>query len=585
MAAFGPTGVKVLAGFKRTDGTLLDFSMVVHVANPDEPLPVDHGAWESSDAARYLLSALDGALVAAPAWCTARVDDVLVKPCESGKPPLLRCVECAAAGAAAPRSAAELANMSMSSWGTAPGSEHLLNTCDAVLLTHTFCWPADDTASGDGEDACAAPRKLCLRMVITTHAADTPFMQAALLGSRDVLMHATEAGGSRCACVVALFSGTERRTLSEDAVASLPFPLRNALKHCQHTQVLASLAACVRRSWLGGFLLLGDVAAPLLCRDAAAAAALQALTSQLRVATITASAAFDATLPPSTARNIARIHAAEALEALGEYAAAAELYKSCIDDDARVPGGVSPSPPIMYEYYGLALKRAGNLAGAVAAYRRGIQLVSNCHRMTIDSPEWRETLRLRLYANLINVNPNDGQPFLDMFLPAVPEMVSWNGRGINGQACFTRDAWGIWAENVVTGHRYAVVEAGVFHCSGNPYRLERIARLPDRVGAFDPVCTGGPEPGDFELVSCSSNEQDTQGAHMLRGQGAVSLPQAARTGTCAGCALVIAGMKRCAACRTVEYCSRSCQQAHWRRHKRACRAAVAAAAHIVQQKE
>ena len=49
--------------------------------------------------------------------------------------------------------------------------------------------------------------------------------------------------------------------------------------------------------------------------------------------------------------------------------------------------------------------------------------------------------------------------------------------------------------------------------------------------------------------------------------------------TCAGCGAPGAhGGGTCAACRTVNSCSKACQKGHWAAHKAACRAATAAAA-------
>lgn len=53
----------------------------------------------------------------------------------------------------------------------------------------------------------------------------------------------------------------------------------------------------------------------------------------------------------------------------------------------------------------------------------------------------------------------------------------------------------------------------------------------------------------------------------------------AAAGHCGGCAARGEHFKFCAACRAVSYCSAECQKAHWKEHKAACRAAVAAREH------
>lgn len=42
---------------------------------------------------------------------------------------------------------------------------------------------------------------------------------------------------------------------------------------------------------------------------------------------------------------------------------------------------------------------------------------------------------------------------------------------------------------------------------------------------------------------------------------------------CEACGKQAVGLRACARCRTVRYCSRKCQAAHWSQHKRECRPA------------
>ena len=65
----------------------------------------------------------------------------------------------------------------------------------------------------------------------------------------------------------------------------------------------------------------------------------------------------------------------------------------------------------------------------------------------------------------------------------------------------------------------------------------------------------------------------------VRGGKPAAAPEAVGS-RCNGCAARGERFKICSACRTVHYCSRECQSAHWKQHKQACRAAVAAQQHV-----
>lgn len=537
------------------------------------------GAWPSSVAALNLLQALRVALKASPAWCSERVEDVLVETVawKGGNSPLLRCVECAAAGDAAPLSASELADWAMSSWRA--DSQSVLASCDAALLTHTFSWPAGGSAGATLE----------LRVLITTSAADTPQLQKSIFGPDELVLQTATGSESRCACVVKLRSGTDN-ILGEQELLMLPAPLRRALKQHRSTQVLSSLAACLRRGWLGGLLLLSDVAAPLL-EGTAAAAPLKALTSQLRYDSVIGCDAADMASAgsngvwsqPSTERSMARIRAAEALEARADYAGAAALYKSCVDDDASVLGGLTCSPPLTWQYYGLALKRAGNTAGAIRAYESGLKLLASGCRIT--PAECRETNRLQLYSCLLNIARGADRlgTWVEMFAPAVPGLRSW------GQLAMAHDQTGHWIEQVSSGIRYAVVMDKLHSSVCGAMAKWRIARLPDRIGPYSNNRTVHPNPMEHTLVLISAlssgayGEQDTAGARSMTGPGQVALPELQRA-ACAACGVQREGLKFCGKCFKVKYCDAECQVPHWPQHKRACRAAVAAAAEAALNK-
>ena len=88
---------------------------------------------------------------------------------------------------------------------------------------------------------------------------------------------------------------------------------------------------------------------------------------------------------------------AEALEAQGKFRKAAAIYKECVDADAADPGArLTDSPPLVMGWWGLALKRSGDLAGAAAAYDAGLAALERGCALSPEAPEWRESVRLDL---------------------------------------------------------------------------------------------------------------------------------------------------------------------------------------------
>jgi hypothetical protein len=327
----------------------------------------------------------------------------------------------------------------------------------------------------------------------------------------------------------------------------------------------------VRRRWVGGTALLCSLAAPLLPADAVRAG-LDPLALRLGVGF--AGDAAD-TQTPTVTSCVARILAAEALEAAGKFAAAAQLYRACLEDEARVPG-VLRAPPCVWQYLGLALKRAGDIDGAIAAYQAGLDICGSC-RLELNLPAWRETLRLRLLQCLLNITPPelDGPTAFRMFENVVPQP-RWD----KPRRFVHHPTDGTWLEEIGSGRRWALVLTGARPDLPSDY-LECMMRIPDRVGPFVDGNTP-PATGKYPLVRqgdgnghINAGAQTTDGAQLARGPGAVPLPRL--RGTCAACGAVRAGLKMCAACGLTEYCDRECQLAAWPAHKRACRAAAAAA--------
>jgi hypothetical protein len=112
-----------------------------------------------------------------------------------------------------------------------------------------------------------------------------------------------------------------------------------------------------------------------------------------------------------------------------------------------------------------------------------------------------------------------------------------------------------------------------------------MARIPDRVGPCSQDSRLPPPTGAHVLASQGTgdpadddvgNVAQTDGARRARGPGSVPLPRL--RGSCSACGIERSGLKVCAACGLAEYCGKECQLAHWREHKRACRAGAAAKA-------
>jgi hypothetical protein len=537
---------------------------------PLSALQPDFGEWWASDAALSLLHILDAETAPpAPRVERARVDDLLVAGSQGVK---RRCVECADA---ADSGAAEAAMHGLAQEWHATDKTYY-TTSEAVLLTHTFRWPA---AADEAET-----EDVGLRTLVATQASDTLPLQAAVFGDAPLTL-AAASGEARVACAVT------RAGVSAEALAALSPLQRDALKQCRRAQVLSALAACVRRRWVGGVLLLRDVAVPLL---RASAPHLQTLALRLRAALMLAPGGA----PPTLDSCAERTRVAEALEAVGEFGTAAELYRANLADNMRVPGCVH-SPPLVWQYFGLALKRNGDLAGARAAYERGLAVLHSTGSVVLpDTPEWRETLRLMLLSSLANILPSGEREraLQCMFAAQMPQ--------VGAHGCTVHDWRGTWLEGVENGRRWGLVLGE----NTADVQLYRIAELPTRTGPFVPqspqeltvpptggltlLCSIAP-PSTLQLAAL------TPGGRDVRGAGAVPLPRLC--GTCAACGTVRTGLKQCVNCGLVSYCSKEarascvchmcaqlhnvltralplgpqCQKTDWKAHKPACRAAKA----------
>jgi cytochrome c553 len=177
-----------------------------------------------------------------------------------------------------------------------------------VLLTHTFGF----TPSG------AAEQEVCVRTLVVNDPALMPMVQLKTFGAGAALLAASSSSDdSRVACMVEVSGAAV-------SVSQLSPALRSALKQCRRAQVLSALASCMRCHWVGGTALLCDLAEPLL-PPAAVQACLKPLALRLRVGFAGDDDDADTAAPTPKSCEL-RIQAAEALEAGGDFLAAAALY-------------------------------------------------------------------------------------------------------------------------------------------------------------------------------------------------------------------------------------------------------------------
>jgi hypothetical protein len=389
-------------------------------------------------------------------------------------------------------------------------------------------------------------------------------------------------------------------TVSVDGVAipvdelsrSWPPRRRDLLRDACTRQLLWALAHVLDARWLGGFhLLLGAARTTLLARA-----------TPNDVVALEAAACALARRAPGGGPGAEAPHAAlrhgEALEAAGRYAEAAAVYKECLLDDARAcgPGGDGAArlnaPALVWSYVGIALRRAGDYAGAFWAYERGLSvLASPDARVVPDTPAYREGLRLLLLSSLYaacSTAPDARAPAGRARTRAMLERVWGAERAVPG-ARFGMGFNALWLEQP-DGRRFAVTTLPPSSAAqeeegpcGEVAR-RRIVELPR--GAAVPTLTDARASAD--AAAASVRALDVAGATALfaaanaararavvRDAG-VALPRL--LGVCAVCGAPGSRLKRCAACMTVEHCSPACQKQGWRAHKNDCRAAAAAAA-------
>jgi tetratricopeptide (TPR) repeat protein len=420
-----------------------------------------------------------------------------------------------------------------------------------LLLTHVFELPGD------------APQRLRLATLVLPSGrllAELAWLQAAIFGA-----DAHVALSSPKDCVFTDVSFGDAGSLSADELAALPSTKRDALRAALRSQRLAATAACIEARWSAGFraLLLGVAA-----MKPALGPALFVLATRLAA-------------PQSggghTRESIdALIVEAEALEAAGRFLEAAALYKQCLDANARNPGAhLLRIPPNMWAYYGLALMRAGRFREARAAYDAGLRALELGCYIEPDTPEWRETMRLRLYRFIVTLGQTmrDQAVFGEAFLQIFPEQLKqFQAAGERVSIGGNDETMEIIGE--ISGRRFGVVHRLETEGPNAGLRLGRVEELPRVNPASTELETPGIWSKPLSAQRCAAANLANARENLTKHDMAAvpKLPQA----RCALCSE--AASKRCSACGVPAYCGPACQKAHWKVHKPECKAARAASA-------
>jgi hypothetical protein len=429
----------------------------------------------------------------------------------------------------------------------------------AVLLTHSFA--LSGVAASEGCDATQLQQRLQLTTLFLPQRA-APELMAAIFGAgAHVTLSSPE---ERTFTDVAL---GDVRSVAPESLAAWAPPARAALRATLRAQRLAAVASCIEARWFGGFFALqagaGALRPPL-------APTLSALTSRLH------SARFGGA--PTRQTLLAREYEAETLEAAGRYMEAAALYKQNITDDARNPEArLLQTPPMQWEFYGLALKRAGRYTEACRAYDAGLRALQRC-LIEPDTPQWRETMRLHLLEKCITLSDASGDrahmesAFQRIFaaqtalLQAQGEQ-EWSYAGVHGNcnACII---------GRISGRRFQVFERraaadDAVHAGLTLWGIEEVPRTagtPTQLPVWRPAPRSTLAEADLKRARMS----------LAMRRDAVVPPSLLPPMHCAVCGEP--ATKCCAACGGPAYCSAACQKSQWKTHKPACMAARAAAA-------
>ena len=260
---------------------------------------------------------------------------------------------------------------------------------EALLLTHQF---TAENAPGIDSDT------LLLVTLLVPDASLTPELLPDAFGAgAKVALRGSGRTQGLCTAVLAgpALAATE---LSEADIQRLPSATRQHLRAAQRLQILAAIRSCVQAEDAGCYLAVQGSLESVGASDEAVQAA-ELLARALWRQRGGSNKARGGML--TTGHLGQRRGEAEGLERIGLFNEAAALYKENIMDHMKHPElNLIPSPPLAWDDYGLALKNAGRHAEAAQAYAQGIRALAG--RVSPDTAEWRETLRLMLGGHALN---------------------------------------------------------------------------------------------------------------------------------------------------------------------------------------